>query len=40
VLRRVFRGKFIDALRRAYNRGGLHLAGTTPSLRKTRASHD
>jgi predicted RNA-binding Zn-ribbon protein involved in translation (DUF1610 family) len=33
VLRRVFRGKFVKALRRAYARGELDLAGATESLR-------
>jgi predicted RNA-binding Zn-ribbon protein involved in translation (DUF1610 family) len=33
VLSRVFRGKFVKALRRAYARGELDLAGATESLR-------
>jgi len=33
VLSRVFRGKFVDALRRAYARGELDLTGATASLR-------
>ena len=33
VLSRVFRGKFVEALRRAYTRGELDLAGATASLR-------
>jgi hypothetical protein len=33
VLRRVFRGKFVEALRRAYDRDELDLAGATASLR-------
>ena len=33
VLRRVFRGKFVEALRHAYTRGELDLAGATASLR-------
>ena len=34
VLSRVFRGKFVDALRRAYTRGELDLTGATASLRE------
>lgn len=33
VLSRVFRGKFVEALRRAYDRGELDLAGATEPLR-------
>jgi len=33
VLSRVFRGKFVEALRRAYTRGELDLAGATAALR-------
>jgi hypothetical protein len=33
VLSRVFRGKFVEALRRAYTRGELDLTGATASLR-------
>jgi predicted RNA-binding Zn-ribbon protein involved in translation (DUF1610 family) len=35
VLRRVFRGKFVEALRRAYDRHELDLAGATEHLRDT-----
>ena len=39
VLSRVFRGKFVEALRRAYARDELELAGTTESLRDPAQWH-
>ena len=39
VLSRVFRGKFVEALRRAYTRGELDLAGATASLRDPAQWH-
>ena len=39
VLSRVFRGKFVAALRRAYVRGDLDLAGATESLRDPAQWH-
>ena len=39
VLSRVFRGKFVAALRRAYARGDLDLAGATEGLRDPTQWH-
>jgi hypothetical protein len=39
ILSRVFRGKFIEGLRRAYARGELDLAGATTALRHASAWH-
>jgi hypothetical protein len=39
VLSRVFRGKFVEALRRAYARGELDLAGATATLRHPTRWH-
>ena len=39
VLSRVFHGKFVEALRRAYERNELDLAGTTESLRDPAQWH-
>ena len=39
VLSRVFRGKFVDALRRAYTRGQLDLSGGTEHLRDPAQWH-
>ena len=39
VLRRVFRGKFVEALRRAYARGELDLSGATAALRAPAQWH-
>jgi Putative transposase/Transposase zinc-binding domain len=39
VLSRVFRGKFVDGLRRAYTRGELDLGGTTTTLRDPSCWH-
>ena len=40
VLSRVFRGKFVEALRRAYDRHELDLAGATEHLRDPAQWHD
>jgi len=37
VLRVLFRGKFLDALRQAYDAGQLKLAGSTAALSQPRA---
>ena len=37
VLSRIFRGKFVDALRRAYDRTALDLSGASESLRAPAA---
>ena len=39
VLSRVFRGKFVEGLRRAYTRGELDLGGTTTTLRDASCWH-
>jgi hypothetical protein len=39
IISRVFRGKFVEALRRAYGRGELDLAGATASLRDRAQSN-